>query len=114
VSLGVVSRGQRANAAFSLANRGSLTLTIERIETSCACLSTTPGPIAIEPGGKKLLDIQFDPFVEPDFHGSLSIDVTGYARSGVAFHTLANLEVRTEYPEEGGELVPLPSEEAHP
>jgi hypothetical protein len=114
VSLGVVGIGQEARADLTLANPGSQALTIERVETSCSCLTIAPRSIRIAPGESKTLSLEFDPSEEPDFRGGLSIDVTGFAAGGVAFHTRAKLEVRTEAPEEIGELVPSPNEEAQP
>jgi len=114
VSLGVVNSGQKATAAFTLVNHLSHALTIERIETSCPCLRIKPGSIRIEPDERKVLAVEFDPSTEPDFHGGLSIDVTGYAAERVVFHTLAKLEVRTESHEDHGELVPSPKGKAQP
>jgi hypothetical protein len=86
---------------------------IERIETSCPCLATTPGSIRISPGESKVLAIEFDPSAEPDFRGGLSVDVTGHAGERVAFHTLVNVDVRTQSPKGVGEF-PQPNEEGRP
>ena len=95
-------------------NHGSKPVSIERIETSCPCLTITPGSFRIGPGEKKGAAVEFDPSAEPDFRGGLSIDVTGYAAGGVAFHTLVRLEVKREPLDEIGDLVPSPNEEARP
>jgi len=63
---------------------------------------------------KGMISVEFDPSSEPDFHGGLSIDVTGYAAERVAFHTLAKLVVRTQSHEEVGELVASPKGEGQP
>ncbi len=66
----------------------------------------TPGSFRVEPGDKMGAAVEFDPSAEPDFRGGLSIDVTGYAAGGVAFHTLVRLEVKSDPPDEIGDLVP--------
>jgi Protein of unknown function (DUF1573) len=114
VSLGVIDRGQKAKAAFTLVNHGSQPVAIERIETSCPCLTTTPGSIRVSPGERMVLAVEFDPSAEPDFRGGLSIDVTGYSGDRVAFHTLVNLDVRADSLKGGGALVSLPDKEGHP
>jgi Protein of unknown function (DUF1573) len=106
VLLGVVDRGQKAKAPFTLVNHGSQPVTVDRIETSCPCLTATPGSIRISPGERKVLAVEFDPSAEPDFRGGLSIDVTGYEGERETFHTHVNLNVRAESPKGAEELVP--------
>ena len=110
----MVYRGQKARAVLTLVNHGSQAVAIERIETSCPCMTITPASILIEVGEKKLLTVEFDSSTELDFHGGLSIEVTGYASVGIAFHALANLEIRAESREEVRELAPSVNEERQP
>jgi Protein of unknown function (DUF1573) len=78
VEFGVVDEGQVSNAVLSLTNRGSRELVIDRVETSCPCLTITPGRLRIAPSERKVVAVVFDPSGEPDFHGRLSIDISGY------------------------------------
>jgi hypothetical protein len=115
VSLGVLSSGQKSRTDFTLVNRTSQPLTIERIETSCPCLTTALASTSIGPGEKKVLSLEFDSSAEPDFHGGLSMDVTGFSSGVMAFHLLADVEIRAASTEHDiRELVPVPSQEAHP
>jgi len=108
ISLGVVDTGQKARGSLTLVNHGSQPVRVERIESSCPCLAITPHLIRIGPHEKKVLTVEFDGSVEPDFHGGLAIDVTGYAAERVAFHTVAKLEIHQDSHEEVGGLVPIP------
>ena len=38
-----------------------------------------PRALRVKPGEVKVLTVEFDSSTEPDFYGSLSIEVTGYA-----------------------------------
>ncbi len=87
---------------------------MQRIETSCPCLTTTPGPIWIGRGECKVLAVEFDPSQESDFRGSLAIDVTGYDGDAVAFHTLVELEVRTTTVKGAWQLAVYPNGEGRP
>jgi hypothetical protein len=94
LSLGVVGGGHRSEATFAIQNCGSELVSIERIETSCPCLSVSPEAVDIGPGEKVGMTIQFSTADEPDFAGVLSIEITGFAPEGVAFHTFASATVR--------------------
>jgi len=110
VSLGVLSRGQKAVASFAITNRSERAFAIDRVVTSCPCLVVKPPATVIGPLETKTVAVEFDPTDEPDFVGGLSIDVTGYAHGAIAFRTRANLEVTAE---RGGDLV-TSHEEARP
>ena len=93
--LGVVTNRQKVRADITLINHGLQELSIDRIQTSCPCLATTPGSIRILPGESTVLAVEFDPSAEPNFHGELSVEVVGYeAHNKIAFRTHVNLEVR--------------------
>jgi hypothetical protein len=96
VELGVVSQGQLSKAALTLTNRGSRELLIDRLETSCPCLMITPSQLRLAPAESKIATVLFDPSDEPDFHGKLCIDISGYSTGSRAFQTVAEVEVRNE------------------
>jgi len=106
IELGVVRKGEKAQGAFSLFNPGSELLTIERIETSCPCLTVGPAPIRLRPGERTVLAASFDSSGDPDFAGRLSVDITAYIRAKVAFRTLAKIEITLANPKCGAESRP--------
>jgi hypothetical protein len=85
-----------SKAALSLTNCGSRELLIDRLETGCPCLTITPERLRIGPSESEVVAVTFDPSGEPDFHGGLSIDISGYSRGNLAFRTVAQVEVRKE------------------
>lgn len=93
ISLGAVLTSKKAKASFTLANHWSQIVAVERIETSCPCLTISPESFHIQPGERKSIAVEFDPSTEPDFQGGLSIEITGYAVGSVVFHTLVKVEV---------------------
>ncbi len=93
--LGILNPDQQAESQVELRNLGREPILIGRIETSCPCVRVEPGMFQIGPGEAKSLAVRFDPADEPDFHGQLSVIVTGYDDAGrAAFGTRVNLEVR--------------------
>lgn len=95
--LGELSQGISAKKAVSVHNPGLHTLTVERVDTSCPCLTATPVPMKIGPGETRTLNVNFDPVAEPDYHGALSIEAVGYDRSDrTIFRTHVKLVVRHE------------------
>jgi len=96
LSLGVVKSGQKARGEFTLVNRGSKPVVIDRIETSCPCLITSPRLMRVDPGTARSLTVEFDASSEPDFHGGLSIEIVGYTDGRVRFSSQAKLEVRPD------------------
>jgi Protein of unknown function (DUF1573) len=96
IELGVVNNGQVSKAALKLTNRGSRVLLIDRLETGCPCLLITPEQLRIGPSESEVVAVTFDPSGEPDFHGRLSIDISGYSTGKLAFRTVGQVEVRKE------------------
>ncbi len=89
-------------------------MTIERIETSCPCLTATPAPIRVGPHERIALAINFDSSSDHDFAGRLSIAITAYARAEVAFRTFARVELLSESSKSGAEESSSSTEEHHP
>jgi hypothetical protein len=82
IDLGEVRPGGQKNAIFRLANNGTTEIEIARIRTSCACLRVELTKTTVRPSepieAKVLLDLR----VEPDFTGSLGVDVEGFGPAG--------------------------------
>ena len=93
VRLGVVIQGHDARAHLTIFNRGSQPVSLDLIETTCPCLTIAPASIALPPGESKTLTIQFNSSAEPDFLGTLLMDVTGHARGQLLFETQVKLRV---------------------
>jgi len=94
ISLGILTPGHAGGARYTVFNPATVTLTLERIETSCPCVKTSDGPIRIEPGEVKTLAIEFDPFDDPKFRGGLNVEMSGRGAGDVTlFRTHVVLEV---------------------
>ena len=95
--LGTLSPGHATVGKFFLHNPGRVSITIERIVTSCPCLTINPAPIEVGPGLSTALIVRFDPAEDRDFRGGLSIEVAGFETNGkVVFRTRVSLKVRAE------------------
>ena len=97
VLLGTLAAGQHAEATITLLNPSRDAVQIDRVETSCPCLSAEPTKFKVGPGESAEVRLAFDPSQEPDFRGGLSIEVIGYgAMAKIAFRTRVNLDVHAE------------------
>jgi hypothetical protein len=95
VDLGIVPQGGHETETFSLTNAGSTPVEVARVETSCDCLAIRLARRVIGPSEKVLAQAALDLSKEPDFRGSLAIEVTGLTSSGtVAFSLVVNVTVR--------------------
>lgn len=95
IALGILAPGQSARAEVMLRNETAEAVSVERVETSCACIRVSPTSIEVGAGESAVLTIAFDPTDEPGFRGGLSVDVVGKEVSGrVALRSRVNLEVR--------------------
>jgi hypothetical protein len=85
---------------LTLRNVSAEAISIDRVETSCSCVSVSPLPARVEAGSERALTVAFDPAEEPDFRGGLSVDVTGHGPAGdVVFRTRVDLDIeRTPSP----------------
>jgi len=69
-------------------------VTLERIETSCLCIRTTPTSIEIGPNETVTLEVSFDPSSDPDFTGALGVEISAYLAGGqLGFRTLVKVRV---------------------
>lgn len=75
IELGVVRQGQVASLNVWLKNAGKSAVEVSKIQTSCECLELKLSQLLIEPGQRALAQVRYDGAREPDFVGSLQIEV---------------------------------------
>jgi Protein of unknown function (DUF1573) len=102
VELGVLPPDQPARRAVAVQNDRSEEVVLQRVDSTCNCVTVTGLPLCLAPGQTGVIDVSFDPSVDPEFRGALGVVLTGYAGDGrVAFTTEVRVEVRA------GLLAPL-------
>ena len=95
IDLGIVPQAGREQETFSLTNPTAEPVQIARIESSCDCLEIRLLATEVPPAGKVLAQARLDLSKEPEFIGSLAIQVNGLTGSGVvAFSIVINVSVR--------------------
>lgn len=95
IELGCIRRGGTARQTLVVANGSTTPALLARITTTCECLSVEPLPISLEPGGRQTIAIACDFSDDPDFTGSLAIEVALLDSSGTtrcAFTTALRVE----------------------
>ena len=66
-------------ASFVVNNRSKTkTIQVNQIKTSCPCVSVSPQEFDLPPGQSVHCEVQFDSRDEPEFRGTLMVDVQGY------------------------------------
>ncbi len=58
--LGIIAKGQIAQASFSVRNTGSAPLEIQSVSTSCGCTKASVTPRTIPAGGEGILEVAYD------------------------------------------------------
>ena len=109
IRLGRLLPGVRVERKISLINRFPLLVRIDRIESTCPCVRVSPVPMEIGGLGRSELAVIFDPSEEPDFRGTLSVDLRGVGKSG---EVLFRLTVDVTVADEAG--IPSKSTKANP
>jgi hypothetical protein len=94
IEMGELTPGGRKEVGFFITNPGDASVTVGRIEASCACLRIELPTYLLMPeamvSGRATIDLR----AEPDFTGGLAIEVKGFDGSGtVLFATVVNAEV---------------------
>ncbi|MGC8643870.1 MAG: DUF1573 domain-containing protein [Isosphaeraceae bacterium] len=90
----MVGHDRTARVSLALKNQSARPLAVERIETSCPCLTVGPMAVRVEPGRVVQLTAVLDPSEEPDFRGPLSVSVVGRGGGRYLFRTWVDVEVR--------------------
>lgn len=97
IMLGILDPGQDIEERITLSNPQTEAVVVERIATSCPCLSLSPSSLRVEPQSAAQVILRFDPAAEPDFRGELSVELTGYGTDEERiFQTRVDLEVRQD------------------
>lgn len=97
--LGTLGPRQPAKVEFTIRNLSSLTVVIDRIETTCPCIQAVPASCSLGADECRPLTVNFDPAHDPDFRGSLSVAITGIGdNERTLFHFRVMLEVRDGNP----------------
>jgi len=63
-------------------NLSSTKVIISKVSTTCHCVQLGPLPISIAPEGHVAAKVTYDPRLDPDFYGGLSIGVIGTSSDG--------------------------------
>lgn len=75
IELGVVKQGESARLSVWVTNKSKQAVDAATLKTSCECLSINVSPQQIEAGKRALVNAHYDGAKEPDFVGSLHIEV---------------------------------------
>ena len=76
IDLGVIIQGESTETNRWIVNQSDKPILIAKIERSCECLEVRFPKPDIAPGQKALAQLVYDGAKEPDFKGSLQIEVT--------------------------------------
>lgn len=76
IDLGVLYQGESAQSNRWITNQSDKPITIGKVQTSCECVNLQFDHQAIEAGEKALAHISYDGTKEPDFIGSLQVQIT--------------------------------------
>jgi Protein of unknown function (DUF1573) len=99
IDLGALSPGKRVETEIALMNVQEHSVQLASIRTSCPCIRISGSPLQVAPRDSATLALVFDPTEDPDFRGSLSVEVTGLGADGdVVFRTVVKLTVKSDVP----------------
>jgi hypothetical protein len=82
IKLGNLVPGQDSSRVVLVRNRTSAPVTIDRLETSCPCISAKATPSRVESGGLALVTVKYDSAEDPEFTGTLAVECSGLSSSG--------------------------------
>jgi Protein of unknown function (DUF1573) len=82
VDLGRLAPGQNSSRGILLVNRASAPVTVDRIETSCPCISAKSNSPLVQVGQSALLTVNYDGAEDPQFRGTLAVECTGLSSGG--------------------------------
>ena len=97
LSLGTLRPGVSAKGMLTLRNSGAEPITVERIDTSCPCVTLSPIPLVVPSNASATLTVAYDANDDPRFRGGLEVDVIGRSEAGKElFKTVIRLSVLDE------------------
>ena len=77
LDLGIVEPGVAAYGQLTIRNQERMPVIVNRMKSSCPCISGSPLPRSVAPGETAVIKIAFDPSGEPDFRGNLGVILSG-------------------------------------
>ena len=94
LDLGNVAPGYKTTGTIEIRNRGTTTLRVARIETSCPCVDISPSAFDLASGESRQVEVRFDGGVEPDFQGVLAVRAAGLSlKNETLFRTSVGVKV---------------------
>ncbi len=110
VALGELKAGQSARAEITLRNPGLAPVTVDRVVSSCPCITVSPLPACVPCSGSAVLVVAFDPADEPEFRGGLSVELSGRgAADSRLFEAVVEFEIGENPVQSGTERLELRS-----
>jgi Protein of unknown function (DUF1573) len=96
VDLGTIRQGERIGREIVIENRTPETVTIDRVEASCECMTLNSVPLSIGAGAEARIRVVVDESRDISFRGQLAIDVDGYVGTQKALRFQAWVRVITD------------------
>jgi len=110
LDLGKIQPAQAAEARLVVKNPHSAPIAVERVASSCDCLSLRPGRFTIPAGGECLVLVLYRPEPGDRFSGELGMSISGIDRDGaIVLQGKVSVAVRTQ---DGSSSVATRGEEA--
>ena len=78
----VLGDGEATEKVVSIRNTGNDPLTLERVETSCPCISVSGVPLEVGPHESGALTVTFHRSLDQDPEFRVSVQLTGYLTMG--------------------------------
>ena len=82
LDLGTLASRAVGRAELQVTNGSTQTIDIERVSTSCPCMTVAPGAFRVGPMQGKTIRVTFYPAAERDFRGQLRVDISGHGSDG--------------------------------
>lgn len=99
LSLGNSTSGHVITVKLKIRNLHFDPITIDRVKTSCPCLMVKSLPVRLSACESVSIEVVFDPNIEPDFRGSLDIELDGLDPAGnLLFQSRAKVVVLDHTP----------------
>ncbi len=117
LDLGVIESGGKRTAVTWLRNSGTQSVVLQRVVTSCDCLSVQMAATDLAAGDTVPVRIDFDDSKDPGFTGSLSVEVHRIDNDGqrvpigtIDLEICADARVRSLFVPSSFNPVPVPEE----
>ena len=78
--LGMLKPGDSSEASARIRNTSQVPHSVDRIVTSCPCVSSSASTFSLGSGEDCVITLKFDSREEPEFRGNLTVEVMGKSR----------------------------------